>query len=66
MKLSDMGEHRMIGSPVDDNASPLPCNRNWSPPEILSASYTSHSESSDIYSLGMVISEIGATVRVAK
>ncbi|GMI02039.1 hypothetical protein TrLO_g10437 [Triparma laevis f. longispina] len=58
VKLSDLGEHRMIGEEVDEANYPVPKNRSWSPPEILSGNYTSYHVSSDIYSLGMVLSEI--------
>ncbi|GMI05024.1 hypothetical protein TrVE_jg8193 [Triparma verrucosa] len=58
VKLSDLGEHRMIGEEVDEVNYPVPKNRSWSPPEILSGNYTSYHVSSDIYSLGMVLSEI--------
>jgi serine/threonine protein kinase len=58
VKLGDLGEHRILGTDIDHEGYPVPKNRNWSPPEILSGTYRVADESSDIYSLGMVISEI--------
>ena len=58
VKLSDLGEHRLIRAAVDRD-NPLPKSKNWSPPEILLDLYgPTYCPSSDIYSLGMVISEI--------
>jgi len=58
VKLGDLGEHRIVGEDIDHEGEPVPKNRNWSPPEILSGTYKVATESSDIYSLGMVISEV--------
>ncbi len=58
IKLSDLGEHRVIGRDVDPEY-PIPKSKNWSPPEILSGTYgPQYDTSSDVYSLGMVISEL--------
>ena len=58
VKLSDLGEHRVIGDEVNMDR-PLPKLRNWSAPEILSGNYGPlYCPSSDVYSLAMVISEL--------
>ena len=62
VKLSDLGEHRRFGTGREDGEAedfrPLPKNRNWSPPEVLSGTYATHDPSLDMYSLGMVLSEV--------
>lgn len=59
LKLADMGEARAIGSVPKRATPPIPA-RNWVPPEVLAPDATAESyvPASDVFGLGLVVSEI--------
>ena len=58
IKLSDLGESREVSHILDgNNNTSIPRNINWSSPEVLEGS-NNITQSSDVWSLAFVISEI--------
>jgi len=59
LKLADMGEARAVGSAPKRATPPIPA-RNWVPPEVLAPDATAESyvPPSDVFGLGLVVSEI--------
>lgn len=63
LKLADMGEARTRKELEAMAAPPVP-SRNWAPPEVLVAGATAlaYTDSSDVFGLALVLSEVSATL----